>query len=319
MISGRIAATDDATIRARRQAQRLRLLGRHHEHRGGAVVERAGVARGDRALRVERRLELRQHLDRRAGPRAVVLGHLRAVGERHRHDLGIEVAVLDRRHRPLLRDRRPLVLRLARHVAALGDVLRRDPHRDVDVVRRAVRAVELRVRVDRRVRGVARDGLGPGRDVLVALAGLDRVESHPQRLQRGGAEAADRHRGDVMVDAGEQLGVAADVVALLAHREAAAHQDVVGLREVDLGVALDERLQGDGGEVVGADVLERALGRAADRGADRVDDDGVGHGVGLLFNHLGARMLRAQRAAAASSASSRPGKRASRSSRRSET
>ena len=47
--------------------------------------------------------------------------------------------------------------------------------------------------------------------------------------------------GHVVVDAGQQLRVAADVVALLAHREAAAHQDVGGLREVDLRVALDER------------------------------------------------------------------------------
>ena len=115
------------------------------------------------------------------------------------------------------------------------------------------------------------------------------VEGHPDRLQRAGAEAADRDRGDVMVDARQQLRVAADVVALLAQREAAAHEDVRGLREVDLGVALDQRLERDGGEVVGADVLQRALAGTPDRRADRVDDDGVGHWSSPLVRASGAK------------------------------
>ncbi len=81
-----------------------------------------------------------------------------------------------------------------------------------------------------------------------------------------------------MVDARQQLGIAADVVALLAGLEAAAHHQVVGLREVDPGVALHERLERDRGEVVRADVLERALDRAPDRGAHGIDDDGFRHG-----------------------------------------
>ena len=68
--------------RPRLQAERVRPLVGHHEHRGGAVVERAGVAGRDRALGVEGGLELDEHLRRRAGPRAVVPGDLRAVGER---------------------------------------------------------------------------------------------------------------------------------------------------------------------------------------------------------------------------------------------
>ena len=51
--------------------------------------------------------------------------------------------------------------------------------------------------------------------------------------------------GHVVVDPGQQRGVAADVVALLAVAEAAAHHDVVdGLGEVDVGVALHESLAG---------------------------------------------------------------------------
>ena len=79
----------------------------------------------------------------------------------------------------------------------------------------------------------------------------------------------------MMVDAREQPGLAADVLPLLAHLEAgAAHHQVDRLREVDLGVALDERLQRHRGEVVGTNVLERALGGTADGRADGVDDDG---------------------------------------------
>jgi hypothetical protein len=82
----------------------------------------------------------------------------------------------------------------------------------------------------------------------------------------------------VVVDPGQQLGVAADVVALLAGLEAAAHHEIVGLAEVDLRVALHERPQRHGGQVVRADVLERSLDRAPDRGAHGVDDDGFRHG-----------------------------------------
>ena len=177
----------------------MRLLLGHHEHGRRAVVERARVAGRDGAvLRVEGRLELGELLHRRAGrgPSSRVTSP-----SADRHDLGVEVAGVARRDRAVLRGLGPLVLRLAADVAALGDVLRREPHRDVDVVRRAVGAVELRVRLERRLRGEARHGLDAGGDVLVALAGLDRVEGHPDRLQRGRAEAVDRRGGDVMVDA----------------------------------------------------------------------------------------------------------------------
>jgi hypothetical protein len=46
-----------------------------------------------------------------------------------------------------------------------------------------------------------------------------------------------------MVVVGQQQRVAADVVALLTGAERGAHDDVDGLAEVDLGVALLQRLQ----------------------------------------------------------------------------
>ena len=74
MISGdspRHARRDDA--RQRRQAQLLGLGVAHDDHRRGAVVQRARVARGDRAVRPEHRLELADLLVGRACARAVVL------------------------------------------------------------------------------------------------------------------------------------------------------------------------------------------------------------------------------------------------------
>jgi hypothetical protein len=62
----------------------------------------------------------------------------------------------------------------------------------------------------------------------------------------------DRDRRDVVVVSGQEHRVAADVVALLVVREPTAHHHVVGLPEVDLGVAVDERAQRDRCEVVRA-------------------------------------------------------------------
>jgi hypothetical protein len=271
---------DDAG--ARLEPEGLRALVGHHEHRGGAVVERAGVAGRDRAVGPERGLELGELLHRRARAGAVVAPHLGAVGCRDRDDLGVEVAAVARRHGAVLRDHGPLVLRLAADLAALRNVLGGHAHRDVDVEQRALGAVELGVELPRVLGGEARDRLDAGGDVLVALAGLDRVEGHADRLQRRGAEAVDGRRRDVMVDPREQLGVAPDVHPLLAGLEAAAHHDVVRLREVDLGVAVHERLERHRGEVVRADVLEGSLDRAPDRRADGVDDHG--------FRHLGSSL-----------------------------
>jgi len=65
--------------------------------------------------------------------------------------------------------------------------------------------------------------------VLVALAGLDRVECHSDRLKRRCAEAVDRDPRDVVIETGEQRRVAGDVVALLVIREPTTHHHVDGL------------------------------------------------------------------------------------------
>ena len=101
MISGLRPDTPLATMRASGVMPSCLGLGvAHHDHRGGAVVERAGVAGRHGPALAEDRLQAGEALEGRAGPRAVVLGHHRAVGERDRDDLALEEAVLLRLRRP---------------------------------------------------------------------------------------------------------------------------------------------------------------------------------------------------------------------------
>jgi len=93
----------------------------------------------------------------------------------------------------------------------------------------------------------------------------------------------------VVVDAGDEARVAAEVEALLALVVRGAPHDVDGLGEVDLGVALLQRDERHRGQVVGSHVLERSLDRAADRGADGVDDDCLRH-MALLCENPGVAL-----------------------------
>ena len=105
----------------------------HDDDGGGAVVERAGVAGGDRAVGAEHRLELGQLLDGGAGAGAVVLRDDGAVGEGDRGDLPVEEAALLGGDGPLLRAGGQLVHLLAGDALGEHDVLGRLAHGDVDV------------------------------------------------------------------------------------------------------------------------------------------------------------------------------------------
>jgi hypothetical protein len=168
---------DDAGSRLNAECRRA-LFG-HHEDSGRPVIERARITRGDRPPGPEGRLELSELLHRGPRTRTVVAGNV-AGG----HDFAVKVPAVTRRDGAILRDHRPFILSLATHPAARGDVLGRLPHRDVDVVERALGAVEAWMRVERRVLREARDGLDTRGDVLISLSGLDRVEGHPDRLKR---------------------------------------------------------------------------------------------------------------------------------------
>src|SRR5581483_6988145 len=97
------------------------------EERGGAVVERAAVARRDGAALAEGGLQLRQLLERRIRARTLVAvdDHRLLSRDRHRQELGAVAARLVRRQRPLVRAERELVLLLPRDAVVRGDVLRR--------------------------------------------------------------------------------------------------------------------------------------------------------------------------------------------------
>src|SRR4029077_4206486 len=163
--------------RKRLNAQLLGPALRHHHHRRGAVVQRAGVAGRDRAVFAESGLERCQHLDRGARPRAVVLREHLAVGQRNRNDLAIEEAVIARLDGGVLALHRIAILLLAADLLAPRPVLGRLAHRYVDVgILRGIPGREPRVVGVGSIRiaaAVARYTLHADGQEDVALAGLD--------------------------------------------------------------------------------------------------------------------------------------------------
>ena len=244
------------------------LLG-HDDHRGGPVVQRARVAGRDLPARLEDGIQRGERLERGAPARPVV-----GIGAVPGRDLAREEARVLSGDGALLRALREAVHVLARDVPSLGDVLGGQAHRDVDVGDRRVVAEQLRMQL----LGVLRvavdlgDRLDAGSDEGVPLAGLDRVKGHPDRLQRGGAEAVDRRARDGVGQIGEQSCAAAEVHALPLLGEAAADHDVVDLTAVELGHLLQRGVDREADEVVGPRVHERPLLGAPDRRAGGGND-----------------------------------------------
>ena len=85
-----------------------------------------------------------------------------------------------------------------------------------------------------------------------------------------------------VVHAEQDADDAAHVVALLAAGQAAAEHQVVDVGRVERGHLVQGGADDGGGQVVGAEVLERPLERAADGGAGGRDDDGFGHGSSTM-------------------------------------
>ncbi|MBI2705291.1 MAG: SDR family oxidoreductase [Actinobacteria bacterium] len=96
-VERRHTACNNAGQRLETERSSLRVT--HHDNRGGAVVQRAGVAGSDRPVGAEHRLQLGQLLDRRPGTDAVVLADRDlvavGVGRRDRRDLVFPEAVLE--------------------------------------------------------------------------------------------------------------------------------------------------------------------------------------------------------------------------------
>src|SRR5699024_10541527 len=92
-------------------------------------------------------------------------------------------------------------------------------------------------------------------------------------LHGGAAQAVDRVAGDVVRQSGQQRGVAADVHALFLGLLHAAPDDVLDGLGLDRRVALKQRADQRGRQILGAGVAKHAALGAAHGGAYRVDYD----------------------------------------------
>src|SRR3546814_10130476 len=106
----------------------------------------------------------------------------------------------------------------------------------------------------------------PAGDDEVGIAAADRPRRHGNSVHAGAAEAIERDAARRVGKAGEQPGHAGEVAIVLAGLVGAAEDDVVAVGPVHTRLAVDQRLDRDGGEIVGADMAERTA-LAADRGA----------------------------------------------------
>jgi hypothetical protein len=122
-----------------------------------------------------------------------------------------------------------------------------------------------------------RHALDPTGKGEVDLAGADRTGDDADRVHARTAETVDRRAGHVDRQAGKQRRHARDVAVVLAGLVGAAIDRVVERGPVEVGMALDQRLDRQRREIVGADTGEPAA-VAADRGAHGIADEGVGHG-----------------------------------------
>src|SRR6478736_1445998 len=233
------------------------------------------------------------------GPRPVVLRNRRTVRQLDRNDLALEEAALDGLLGPVLAAHTPVVLILAADAREQRDVLSRLTHREVKIRQHAVltriaplvgtrcglhgallrvgehRVVRVRPAVGRALRE-PRNGFHPSGNERAALAGLDRVESHPRGLQRRRAVSVHRRAGQEVV-AKLDGHRAADVEAGLTAGLPAAHDQVVDLAGVERRHLVQRRAHHLDGEVVGPHIDQRTLTGAPDRRTSGRNDDGFGH------------------------------------------
>ena len=269
--------------------------GTPEQHRGGAVVERRGVAGGDGAVvRAERRAQAGETLGRRVGADRLVAGEL-DTGDRH--DEVVVEALGPRCVRESVRPRGELVLALSGHPVPLAQLLgglterdrplRRHPRVDETPAERRRRELEIAHGIGllglRHDPGRSRHGLDAADEHDVGVARLDLPRRDDRCVEARAAEAVDRRARDARRQAGEQGRHPRDVAVLLAGAVRVAEDDLLDETRVggEAGGPVDDRAHDERPEVIGPDRGESAP-EAAERGADGVVDERVVHGRDLL-------------------------------------
>jgi len=222
---------------------------------------------------------------------------------------------ISRRHRlagALLRAQRERVLVRARDLVFLGHVLAGLRH-GVDAVLRldhgideapaqrgvvnfgAAREGLLRLAHDQRGARHRFDAAGDGEFRFAAANGARGIADG---VEAGGAQPIEGDAGDAIGQAREQQRHARHVAVVFARLVGAAEHDLVERRPVDVGMALEERPDRDGGEVVGAHLGQRAA-IAPDRSSHRITEKNVacvGH-VKLVLSSRSRRVAVSARGA----------------------
>ena len=274
------------------------VLGREHE-RARAVVDARRVAGGVRALLRAQARQLGEALERGVAARRLVdldggVALLR--GHRHGDHLLGQAAVVGRGDHALVRAQRPAVeVRAAQLelVADLGGLLEHllaaegvaQAVLDHPVEQLRVAHAEAEARLRQQVGGVGHR-LHAAADRDLDVTGADRGVEDADRADARGAHLVDGLRGDLLGDAGLDLGLARGDLPL-AGLEDLPHHDVLDLVRLDPG-ALEGRLDRDPPELRG---LERgeAPAELADRGAGGAEDHGCWTCASTLVSALNGR------------------------------
>ena len=288
--AGRHGAQDAG---ARRQAVGAGGGFRGDDHGAGAVVQARRVAGRHRAAVAERGGKLGQRLHRGVAARMLVLldDHLGlALLHADLDDLTLEeaavlgslAAALAAIGEGVLVGAADLVLGgdvlggLAHRVDAVGGLHARideapAQHRVLELHRAVEGALGLAHHVGRA--GHALDTAG---DHQIGLAQLHGASGVAGRFEARAAQAVHGSAGHLDRQAGQQARHARDVAIVLTGLVHAAIDHVVDRAPVDIGIALHQRLDRMGGEIVDPHGTQAAV-VAADGGADCVANEGFGH------------------------------------------
>ena len=244
----------------------------HHHRSGGAVGERRRVARGDRALGAEGRLEGREALVAGLGADDGValerdnLGLITVEpGGRDLEDLVVEAAGGLRLAGAALALVGEAVLLFAGHTETGRHVLRGRAHHGVDF---GVGGHELEV--GRGLVAAHRDhghGLGAAGDADVDGARPDGLAQLANRLHARGAEPVDGERRDRVGETGQHRRGTGHIHALLRLGHRATEDHILNLGALEVGHRGDRSADGPGGHGVGAGVLQLATLGAGEGGS----------------------------------------------------